>query len=80
MRRLARFPVVVEACARDLAPHHIPEYLLDLVRAFHGYYDRFRVLGEDRELASARLALLDGVRTVLRRGLDLLGVSAPEKM
>ncbi|MGQ9796611.1 arginine--tRNA ligase [Desulfosoma sp.] len=80
MKQLGEFPHVLETAARNLEPHRIPYYLMDLVAAFHSYYNHNRILGEDQELTQARLYLADAVRMVLRNGLAILGVSAPLKM
>jgi arginyl-tRNA synthetase len=82
IRRLVEFPDVVAEAADELEPHRVTFYLLDLAAAFHGYYNRKenRVVGEDHELSRARLGLVDCARQVIREGLDLLGVSAPERM
>jgi len=78
--RLIEYPEVVETAARDLAPHLIAFYLRELAAAFHGYYNATRILVENDAIKRARLALALAVRQVLRNGLALLGVSAPEKM
>ena len=80
MRHLMEFPQVVEDAASDLAPHLAAFYLKDLAAGFHGYYNAVRFLVEDRRVARARLALVVAVRQVLRNGLRMLGVSAPERM
>lgn len=80
LQRLMDYPEVVESAARDLAPHLIAFYLKDLAGEFHSYYNATRVLVETEPVKLARLALVTAVRQVLRNGLDLLGVSAPEKM
>jgi arginyl-tRNA synthetase len=80
MARLAEFPELVAAAADELAPHAIAFYLKDLAAEFHGYYNAERFLVEDEALRAARLALLVAIRQVLRNGLALLGVSAPERM
>lgn len=80
MKQLGEFPHVLETAARNLEPHRIPYYLTDLVSAFHSYYNHNRILGEDPELTQARLYLADALRTVIRNGLAVLGVSAPQKM
>jgi len=82
IRRLAELPDVVREAAAELEPHRVTFYLLDLAAAFHGYYNRKenRVVSEDRELSRARVALVAGVRQALASGLELLGVSAPERM
>ena len=80
MARLAEFPAILAQAAAELSPHHLAYYLKDLAADFHAYYNSDRVLVDDAGLRRARLALLLAVRTVLRRGLALIGVSAPEKM
>ncbi|HEX7054633.1 MAG TPA: arginine--tRNA ligase [Burkholderiales bacterium] len=79
-RRLAGYPEVVAAAARDLEPHAVAFYLRELARDFHSYYNAERILVEDEALRAARLALCAAVRQTLANGLALIGVSAPEKM
>ena len=79
-RRLAEYPEVVAAAARDLEPHAIAFYLRELARDFHSYYNAERILVDDEVLRTARLALCAAVRQTLANGLALIGVSAPEKM
>jgi arginyl-tRNA synthetase len=78
--RLADFPDVLDAAADALAPHQIGFYLRELAGEFHSYYNAVRVLVDDAAVRLARLALSAAVRQVLRNGLALLGVSAPERM
>jgi arginyl-tRNA synthetase len=80
MRELSRFPEVVETAGTTLEPHLVAQYLRELANAFHGWYHASPVLVEDGPLRDARLALALATRQVLANGLDLLGVSAPEKM
>jgi len=80
LQRLIDYPETVEDAARELAPHLVAFYLRDLAAEFHGYYNSTRVLVDDAPLRLARLALATAVRQVLRNGLGLLGVSAPESM
>jgi arginyl-tRNA synthetase len=63
-----------------MEPHRITFFLMDLAAAFHAYYNRHRVLGEDKDLSRARLLLVTAIQSVIRNGLTLLGVSAPERM
>lgn len=80
-RELAGFPDVLEACARNLEPHGLAFYLRDLATAFHRFYTVCRVLdAADPERTRVRLALIEAIRIVLRNGLDLLGIGAPETM
>lgn len=78
--RLADYPEVVIDAARDLAPHLVAFYLRDLCAAFHSYYNAVPFLIDEEPTKVARLALIAAVRAVLRNGLALLGVSAPERM
>ncbi len=70
----------VEKSAATLHPHVIFTYLMGLAGAFHGYYNRHKVITDEQELTLARLSLVLGVKKVIRNGLTLLGVSAPERM
>ncbi|MCG7601594.1 arginine--tRNA ligase [Halomonas sp. McH1-25] len=80
MNRLARFPEVVEHAAFSREPQQIAQYLQDLAADFHTCYNAVKVMVEDAALRNARLALGLATRQVIRNGLDLLGVSAPEEM
>jgi arginyl-tRNA synthetase len=80
LRRLADFPVEVMAAARDLAPHQITFYLKSLAGEFHSYYNAERFLVDDPALRRARLALVVAAGQVLRNGLAVLGIGAPEQM
>ncbi len=80
MTKLAEFPGMLTQAAESLAPHDVAFYLRDLASAFHSYYAAERFLVDDVELSRARVALLSATAQVLRNGLSLLGVSAPEKM
>jgi len=80
LSRLLEYPEAVENAAHDLSPHVIAFYLRELAAGFHSYYNATRLLVEDEQLKRARLALAAAVRQVLRNGLALLGVSAPDKM
>ena len=78
--RLQAWPETVAAAAAEYAPHQIAVYLKDLAADFHGWYNAERMLVDDEAVKHARLALAAATRIVLRNGLDLLGVSAPESM
>ena len=80
LRRLAEYPDVLTAAAYDHAPHSLAFYLRDLAGDFHTFYNAERVLVDDEQIKVARLALLSATRQVIANGLDVLGVSAPEKM
>jgi arginyl-tRNA synthetase len=80
LQRLIDYPQVIEIAATELAPHLITLYLKDLAADFHSYYNASRFLVEDESTKRARLALIAAAAQVMRNGLTLLGVSAPEKM
>ena len=80
LQQLIDYPQVIENAAQDLAPHLIAFYLKDLAADFHSYYNASRFLVEDEAVKCARLALIAATAQVMRNGLVLLGVSAPEKM
>ncbi len=80
LQKMIDFPSVIESAASDLAPHQIAVYLKDLAADFHSYYNASRFLVEDEQVRLARLALITAIAQVLRNGLALLGVSAPEQM
>ena len=80
MNRIGRFPEVIELAAANRAPQTLVHYLRELAQEFHTYYNAHTILVDDRELRSARLALITAVRHVLANGLALVGVSAPESM
>jgi arginyl-tRNA synthetase len=78
---LARFPEALRNAAAQSAPHLLVHYLKDEVAdALHSYYNAHRFLIDDAALQAARLALIEATRVVLKSGLALLGVSAPDKM
>ncbi|MFO7641021.1 MAG: arginine--tRNA ligase [Candidatus Competibacteraceae bacterium] len=77
---LSRYPEVVETAALQHEPHQLAHYLRELANAFHAYYNEHRVLVPDDALRDARLNLSLATRQVIRNGLQLLGVSAPEVM
>ena len=80
MKTLSRFPEVVEQAAAGLEPHLIAYYLRALANDFHAYYNAHPFLSSEANLRRARLGLIDAARQVIANGLDLLGVSAPERM
>jgi arginyl-tRNA synthetase len=80
LSELSRYPEMLEAAALNYDPHLLANYLRELANAFHSYYNEHRMLIEDEDLRNARLQLSLAVRQVIRNGLELLGVSAPESM
>lgn len=80
MRKMADFSELVAGAARDRAPFRLTHYAQELAGLFHSFYGNCHVLGEEESVEKARLALVDSTRVVLALSLDLLGVSAPERM
>jgi arginyl-tRNA synthetase len=80
IKALARYPDVLAGSARNMEPHRVTYYLMDLASAFHTYYNKHRVLVDDPLLRCGRLNLVLAVQKVIRNGLTLLGVSAPDSM
>jgi arginyl-tRNA synthetase len=80
MSALSRYPEVVQLASDNRAPQHLVHYLRDIAAAFHSYYNAHRVLVEDETLRNARVILALATQQVLRNALELLGVSAPERM
>jgi arginyl-tRNA synthetase len=80
LTELSKYPEMVEAAAASLEPHVVAGWLRELANAFHTYYNAHQFLVDDDDLRNARLALSVATRQVLRNGLDLLGLGAPEKM
>ena len=80
LKQIAQFCEEIWVAARDYDPSHINRYLVELAGAFHKFYTVCRIKGEESHLLAARLKLAASARTVLKNGMDLLGVTAPEKM
>ncbi|MEG0919762.1 MAG: DALR anticodon-binding domain-containing protein, partial [Comamonas sp.] len=80
MQMLAKYPEMLTAAADGNAPHDVTFYLRDLAAAYHSYYDAERILVDDEPVKLARLALVAATAQVLRNGLAVLGVDAPERM
>ncbi|MGD9221455.1 MAG: arginine--tRNA ligase, partial [Desulfobacterales bacterium] len=80
IKALARYPEVLVGSAQSMEPHRVTYYLMELASAFHTYYNKHRVLTDDDLLRCGRLNLILAVQKVIRNGLTLLGVSAPERM
>jgi len=80
MLQLAKYPDMLTNAANGFAPHDVTFYLRELAAAYHSYYDAERILVEDEPVKLARLALVAATAQVLRNGLAVLGVSAPQKM
>lgn len=80
IKELIKLPEIVEDTAKDYQVQRLSHYATDLAAAFHKFYDNCRVLGEEKDLEEARLALILATKTVLKNTLDLMGITAPEKM
>lgn len=80
LKRLSQYPEVVGEAARERQPHLVANYLQELARDFHSWYNAHKTLVDDVPLRNARLALSQAIKQVLANGLQLLGVSAPETM
>lgn len=80
IRKMADFPSLIEDIAVKREPHRLTYYLIELASSFHSYYNKHRVITKDRTLSQARLCLSLGVKILIRNGLSLLGLSAPEAM
>lgn len=80
LQRLAEYPAILAQAARELAPHHIAFWLRDCAADFHAWYNAERIAVDDEALKLARLRLAQASAQVIKQGLELLGVSAPERM
>lgn len=80
IKLLMQYPNIIQSAKDSLEPYVLFAYLQDLSKSFHSYYDTYRIVTEDELLTKARVSLMQAVRTVLSSGLNLLGVSTPEKM
>ena len=80
MKELLRLPEILERTCSNKEPHQVANYLRDVAVAFTQFYGHCRIIGEEKELATARMRLAVATRIVLRNGLRILGISAPERM
>ena len=80
LKTMARYPDVLKNSAKFMEPHRITFYLMELAACFHAYYNKHRVLSDEPLLSRGRLYMVLAVQKVIRNGLTLLGVSAPERM
>jgi len=71
---------MIEDTANDYEVHRVPQYALDLANSFHKFYAECHVLDKDKKLRAARLGLVAAAKITLKNTLDLMGISAPEKM
>ena len=79
-KTLFKFPVAIQSAAESREPHRLINYLNEVASAFTGFYHDCRIIGVDEELAQARIALAKATAQVLKNGLTILGISAPERM
>lgn len=79
-KQIIRFPEIVEDTAKDYQAQRIPQYTIDLAESFHRFYQKYQVISDDEELTKSRLGLILTVKNTLKNTLDLMGISAPEKM
>lgn len=80
LKTLATYPTLVADAATDLAPHRGIFFLMELAGHFHSFYNKHKVVTDDQQLTAARLCLCQSIKTVLANGLELVGLTAPEKM
>ncbi len=80
LKTLSTFPATVESSALELAPHKIIFYLMELAGQLHSYYNKHKVISDNVPLSRARLFLIKALQVVLKNGLNMVGLSAPEKM
>jgi arginyl-tRNA synthetase len=80
IKKILQFDSILNICLSTLDPYMLTVYLQELSETFHKFYDAHRVLGQDDALTKARLSLIEGTKIAIATGLELLGVSRPEKM
>ncbi|MCK5070743.1 MAG: arginine--tRNA ligase, partial [Desulfocapsa sp.] len=83
LKRIASFPEVVESAALDLAPHRAIFFLMELAGDWHSYYNKHKVIDPEKvpqSVTDARLCLVAALQQVFKNGLEMLGLTAPEKM
>lgn len=80
LKTMSSFPQTIESSALELAPHKVIFYLMELAGQLHSYYNKHKVMTDDQALCKARLYLIKALQVVLKNGLGIVGLSAPEKM
>ena len=80
IKKLGEYPELIAAAARERAPHRVAHYVYELASLFHSFYNQCRILGVEPEVQQARLLLVVAVQHVLKHALNVLGISAPERM
>lgn len=80
IKKVLFFEDIIEIAVKDYAPHYLTKYLQNIASDFHSYYNKNRVITQDAGLTLARLQMCKAIRSIIKSGLDILGVSAPERM
>ncbi|OGD24815.1 arginine--tRNA ligase [Candidatus Azambacteria bacterium RIFCSPHIGHO2_01_FULL_40_24] len=80
IRKLIEFPEILADISKNYEVHRLPRYALELAREFHNFYEKERVITDDKKLTSARLSLVMATKTVLANALNLMGIKSPDKM
>ena len=80
LKHMARFPEIVDTAYENLEPQYIANYLQQLASLFHKFYSHCKVISEDNDLTIARIRLIKAVKVILKNGLNILGISTPERM
>ena len=80
LKTMSTFPATIESSALELAPHKMIFYLMELAGQLHSYYNKHKVITDDIPLSRARLCMIRALQVVLKNGLDMLGLSAPDRM
>ena len=80
IKKLISLEDILLICAKTKSPHHLTTYLIETADVYHRFYEKCKVLQENKELEKARIQLLKAVSTIITLGLSLLGVSSPSKM
>ncbi|MCF8054051.1 MAG: arginine--tRNA ligase [Deltaproteobacteria bacterium] len=80
IRLLISFPDVVRSSAQSVEPHRLAFFLNELASMFHSYYNKYKIISDDEETTLSRLFLVGAIKTVIKNGLTILGVSAPQRM
>jgi arginyl-tRNA synthetase len=80
IKDVLKFPEILDDAVHNFDPYMITYYMIELARDFHYFYQKHRVVGENKALTQARLYLIDKTAKTIKNGLELLGVSCPEKM
>jgi arginyl-tRNA synthetase len=80
IKQLLAFPGTIELAADAKEPHRVINYLNEVATFFTRFYDQCRIIGEEKQIATARMRLAQATRIVLKNGLTVLGISAPESM